>query len=76
MNLATKDKEKELLNVLRQLGKGWHSRKDIAAAMGKNRLNGAEAALLDVMADAGKIEKSMAQTKVETVNRWQYRIKE
>lgn len=70
-----KDREAEFLSALHELGKGWHSRQEIAEHFGKNKLSPADTTLLDAMADKGLIEKGMAQTALITVSRWQYRIK-
>lgn len=75
MFISFKDREAELLGAFEALGKGWHSRQEIADHLGKNKLSPADTTLLDAMVDKGLIEKSMAQTALVTVNRWQYRVK-
>lgn len=71
-----KDREAEFLSALQELGKGWHSRQEIADYFGKAKLSPADTTLLDAMADKGLIEKGMAQTSLITVQRWQYRVKQ
>lgn len=65
-----------LIEVLRTMGDGWFSRGDIAAAMGKNRLNPSELDALDDLAIRGDIiERRLGEAAIPNVNQWQYRIK-
>ncbi len=70
-----KDREANLLDVLATLGRGWHSRQEIADFLGKNKLSPTDATVLDAMADKGLIEKGLAATSLPTVQHWQYRLK-
>jgi hypothetical protein len=70
------DKARELLDVLRALGPGWHERPAIAAKLGKAKLNAIEAATLDLLTSQGKIEQSKIPTRRPHILRSVYRIKE
>jgi hypothetical protein len=66
-----------LIDTLRGLGPGWHSRAELAAYLGKNRLNPAETATLDILAATGPLEREMrAVPERPHLNEYVYRIKE
>jgi hypothetical protein len=71
------DKARRMLAALKALGKGWHSRADVAAQIGKNRLNPVEIVALDMLASAGQIDRAMKpKPDMPQVNQWVYRSKE
>lgn len=66
-----------LVEAMRGLGPGWHSRVEIAAYMGKNKLNPGELMVLDEMAVRGEIfERQLGPGPRESVFQWTYRIKD
>lgn len=66
-----------LIEALRILGEGWHTRNDIARALSKTRLHPGELLALDDMATRGSIvERQMEPRREgEAVFHWTYRIK-
>jgi hypothetical protein len=70
------NKSQELLEAIRARGVGWHTRAEIAAQLGKNKLNPVEAALLDAMAARGVLEREMQPSNKPHIQHWAYRIKE
>lgn len=68
-------KQAEMIDVLRSMGAGWHSRIAIATAMGKNRLNVAEVAALDELSARGELERRLAIGSRNNANQWQYRLR-
>lgn len=65
-----------LVNALRTLGPGWHTRGEIAAAMDKNKLNPGELMMLADMVSRGEIiEGETFEGPRENVLQWHYRIK-
>ncbi len=73
---TTEEVKRSLLDAIRSSGAGWHDRTTIAKKLGKKYLNPAEVLLLDLMAQAGEIEKAMQPTKQPHIMRTVYRIKE
>lgn len=65
----------KLLTALRQCGPGWHSRAAIAEQIGKRRLSGYEAAVLDSLVEQGKIEAERHHIDAPIPLRWEYRIR-
>ena len=75
--VATIDETKRaLIDAIRTLGAGWHDRASIAGKLGKRVLNSNEVLLLDLMAQAGEIEKGMQPTKQPHIMRSVYKLKE
>jgi hypothetical protein len=65
-----------LMDALNALGEGWHSRAELAAHLGKKRLNGAEATALDLLAAHGIIERQgVIGGEYQNTHGWQYRTK-
>jgi hypothetical protein len=69
------EKERQLVDVLKTLGPGWHERPAIAAALGKAQLNPVEVATLDLLTSQGQIEQSKIPTRRPHILRSVYRIK-
>lgn len=68
---------REMLAALVELGPGWYSRRDVAAYLGKNKLNPVEIVTLDMLASIGKLERALRPTPSRPhINQWQYRIRE
>lgn len=69
-------KAAELLDALRQCGPGWHSRAELAAQLGKNRLNASEVTVLETLVDRGQVEAEQHETEEGNIpQRWEYRAK-
>jgi hypothetical protein len=66
----------QLIEVLRALGDGWHSRSEIAAYLQKSKLNPSETTALDLLASQGVIEGQLAQGSRPNVNQYLYRAKD
>lgn len=62
MMSSVEDRQQKLLSALRGLGDGWHSRNEIAARLGKKKLNPSEVTIFEIMASTGVIEKSQTPT--------------
>lgn len=62
-----------LLGVLKMTPGEWVDRGDIAAALGKSRLNPAEVAYLEMLAVQGRIEAREVPTSAPSQNKWVYR---
>jgi len=69
-------KTAEMLDVIRRCGPGWHSRSEIAAQLGKNRLNAAEATILETLVESGQVEAEQHEIETNIPLRWEYRLKE
>lgn len=69
-------KRELLIDALRGLGPGWHSRSDLARAFGKKRLNPVETAALDHLAATDEIERQSAPGGHDGVMQWVYRLKD
>lgn len=76
MLLTIEDTAERLFDVLKSLGPGWHDRPAIAKVLGKNRLNPVDAAALDILVSAGRIERVSQPAGHGNVNRFVYRVKE
>jgi hypothetical protein len=73
--LATiEDTREALYKTLKALGPGWHDRQEIAAHVGKNRLNPVDTAALDLLVSDGRVEKVSQQAGRGNVTRWVYRV--
>ena len=66
----------KLLTALQQCGPGWHSRAELAERIGKRRLSGYEAAVLDSLIESGRIEAERHPIDAPIRERWEYRVKE
>ncbi len=73
---TTEEVKRKLVEAIRACGTGWHERSAIADKLGKRTLNPAEVLMLDVMAEAGEIEKAYQPTKQPHIMRSVYRVKE
>lgn len=52
----------------------WVKRADIARSMGKTQLNGADQALLEMLAAMGLIQQQEVATKAPSGKRYEYRV--
>jgi hypothetical protein len=66
----------KLFAALKDCGPGWHSRAEIAERIAKRRLNGFEAAALDLLVQSGRIEAERRPIAAPIRERWEYRVKE
>lgn len=63
-----------IVDALQTLGRDqWHSRKAIAAQLGKVRLNPYDKAALSLLVEAGRIEVRQTPTRKPTTSRLEYR---
>ena len=72
-------RQSELIALLKQLGPGWHTRTEIAAAKGApNRMSPVDIEALDELAARSFIvERSLEPRRTgEAVSRWVYRLKD
>ena len=63
-----------LFGALSALGTGWHSRKAIAARLGKSELNPFDKAALQLLVEQGRIEVQQTPTVKPTTSRLEYRV--
>jgi hypothetical protein len=70
------EREKQLMDALRSLGAGWHTRAELAAQLGKARLNASEITLLEVAARQGQIEIMTRPAKRPNISEYLYKVKE
>lgn len=70
-------RQNAMVDLLRKLGPGWHSRGAMAAARGIQRLSPLDVEALDELAVRGFIvERSLEPRRAgEAVSRWVYRLK-
>jgi len=76
MLLTIEDVAERLYSLLVSLGPGWHDRSELAAKLDKKKLNPVEAAALDLLASAGRIERVTQQAGSGNITRFVYRVKE
>ncbi len=67
-------KQAALIEVLRSMGAGWHSRAAIATAMGKNRLNPLDIAALDELSAFVEIERRAVIGDRPSFAQYEYRL--
>lgn len=66
----------KMLDTLKGLSAGWHSRADIASVLDKKRLTDADVMILDYLEKEGHIEAEQHDTGNATIpRRWEYRVK-
>jgi hypothetical protein len=69
------DKWAYLIEAIRALGSGFHSRADIASHLEKAKLNPAEILALDFLAERGVLEKLLQQSETAAqISRYVYRL--
>lgn len=69
-------RQNAIVELLRGLGPGWHSRNDLAAAKGVIRLSPVDIEALDELAVRGFIvERQLQPGPRESVFQWHYRLK-
>jgi hypothetical protein len=68
------DKQAELLKAIRSCGSGWHSRGEIAAQLGKNRLGASDAMILELLAKQGFIIAEQHEIDAPISIRWEYQL--
>jgi hypothetical protein len=73
---SVSEKRAVILEAIRRCGAGWHSRAEIAAQLGKRRLNPTEATLLETLVESGEVEAERHEIDAPIPIRWEYRIKE
>ncbi len=76
IGMAVMSRREALYQALVELGPGFHARKEIAAHLGKKRLNPGEVADLDTLSEAGRIDKQEFPTNRPLVHEWRYAIKD
>lgn len=72
-SINIKEREAALIRALRSIG-GRVTRKRLAQALNVNRLTAKDVALLEVLADMGKIKREIVPTSVREVDRYEYWI--
>jgi hypothetical protein len=71
------EKARRMLSALEALGPGWHSRAELAAHLGKTKLNPVDIIALDTLAALGRIDRRMQPMPGRPqVNQTEYRIEE
>lgn len=75
MLVTIENKQVQLLEAMRALGDGWHDRQEIAAHLGKNKLNPSETTVLETLVASGKLDKELQPGQQAHVSRWVYRVK-
>ena len=73
MSIELPPKAQRLLDIIRAGGGDWVPRRDIAAALGKRRLNGGDLAYLEVLAANHLIEAIQRRDDTPIGYRWEYR---
>jgi hypothetical protein len=74
--VTIEDTAERLYSLLLKLGPGWHDRAELAKKLGKNKLNPVEAAALDLLASAGRVERVTQQAGTGNITRFVYQVKE
>jgi hypothetical protein len=80
MNLMARksisEKRADVLDALKRCGAGWHGRAEIAAQLGRNKLNPTDVALLETLVELGQVEAERHEIDAPIPIRWEYRVKE
>jgi hypothetical protein len=63
------DKQRDVLQAVKEGGPGWHSRTNLGADLSKNKLNPAVIIVLDMLAATEKIEKELRQGTHQHISR-------
>ena len=64
MDPTLENRRRAIVEALEALGAGWHTRMDIARALNKNRLNPADIAVLEVLAETGPVVRQTMTPQV------------